>query len=148
MFHLKLLLLFIFLPHFHPAGQGENFGLAIIVNANNTTSEMSKSEVKLIYLRKIKKRWPGINKNIIPVDRKDLPETKKIFLSKLLNMTEQDMNRYFTEREYMNAEMPPVTLSSDAEIIEYVANNIGAIGYVHTGSLNVENKTKVKVVFP
>ena len=148
MYSLKVLLFIAFLPLFHLSGQGENYGLSIIVNVNNTTAEMSKSEVKLTYLRKIKKRWSGINKNIIPVDRKDLCESKKIFLSKLLNMTEQDMNRYFTEREYMNAEMPPVVLSSDAEIIEYVANNIGAIGYVHSGSLNAENRVKVKVVYP
>ncbi len=136
-----------FLPLLFFSGQNDKIELALIVNKNNTINTMTKSEVKLTYLRKLNKRWPGINKNIIPVDRKDISETKKIFLSKLLNMTEQDLNRYFTEREYMNAEMPPIVFNNDAEIIEYVANNIGAIGYVNMNSLNSEDKLKVKIVF-
>ena len=47
----------------------------------------------------------------------------------------------------MNAEMPPIVFNNDAEIIEYVANNIGAIGYVNMNSLNSEDKLKVKIVF-
>ena len=148
MFSMRVLLTILMLHFISPAGQGENNGIVIIVNSNNTTASLSKSEVKLTYLRKVRKRWPEINKNIVPVDRKDMSESKKIFLSKLLNMTEQDMNRYFTEREYMNAEMPPLSFSSDAEIIDYVANNIGAIGYVMGSSITGENKGKIKIIYP
>ncbi len=144
----KLLFLMYLLPFGHLTSQDDNAGVVVIVNATNVTAALTKSEVKLIYLRKINKRWPGINKNIIPVDRKGMPETKKVFLSKLLNMSEQDMNRYFTEREYMNAELPPQTFANDAEIIDFVADNIGAIGYVNLSSINAENKLKVKIVYP
>ena len=144
----KLFLLLYFLPFGHFVGQEDNAGVVIIVNAANGTPALTQSEVKLTYLRKINKRWPGINKNILPVDRKGMPEIKKVFLSKLLNMTEQDMNRYFTEREYMNAEAPPQTFATDAEIIDFVGENIGAIGYVHASSINMENKAKVRVVYP
>jgi len=44
--------------------------LAIIVNKDNPVASMSAGEVKLYWLRKIKSRWPAINKNIRPVDRK------------------------------------------------------------------------------
>jgi ABC-type phosphate transport system substrate-binding protein len=130
------------------AEQENYYGLAVIINSKNPTTSMTKSEVKLTYLRKINKRWPGINKNIVPVERRDMSETKKIFLSKLINMSEQDVARYFTEREYMNAEMPPIAFATDAEIINYVANNIGAIGYINTSSLSEESRAKIKIVFP
>ncbi len=146
---IKLFLFILLLPFVNPpTGQDDTMGLVVIVNSANNTAALTKSEVKLTYLRKINKRWPGINKNIVPVDRRDMPETKKLFLAKLLNMSSQDMTRYFTEREYMNAEMPPVTFSSDAEIIDYVGENVGAIGYVNVNSINGDNKSKVRVVYP
>jgi len=122
--------------------------LVVIVNAENTTGILSPSEVKLIYLRKITRRWSGIKKNIIPVDRKGSPETRRIFLNKILGMTEDDLDRYYAEREYQNAEMPPVEVASDAEMIEFVSTNIGAIGYVSSSSLSAQVKASIKIVFP
>ncbi len=130
------------------AGREKEYGFVVIINPKNPVKSMTKSEVKLTYLRKINKRWPGINKNIVPVDRKDMPDFKRNFLSDLINMSAQDMSRYFTERQYMNAEMPPITFGTDEEIVDYVANNIGAIGYISIGSLTESTRNKVKVVFP
>ena len=48
----------------------QNLDVAIIVNKENTVDKLSAGEVKLYWLRKIKKRWPDLNKNIKPVDRK------------------------------------------------------------------------------
>ena len=98
--------------------------LVVIVNAENTTGVMSQSEVKLIYLRKITRRWNGIKKNIIPVDRKGSPETKRLFINKILGMTEDDLDRYYAEREYQNAEMPPVEVAP-AAIHATVARHMG-----------------------
>jgi len=123
-------------------------GLVVIVNADNTTGTLTQSEVKLIYLSKISRRWSNIKKNIVPVDRKDLPEIKEQFLNNILGMTEDELDRYYTERGYQNEELPPVTLSSDVEVIDFVSKNIGAIGYVNVGSLTKENSNKIKIVYP
>lgn len=119
--------------------------LAVIVNADNPVATMTASQVKLTYLRKINKRWKELNKNIIPLDRKTDNEIRKSFLKEVLQMTSDDYSRYFTEREYANAEAPPVKLSSDDEIIEYVENNIGAIGFVSKSAIKAGGK--VKIVF-
>lgn len=128
--------------------QTSNNGLAVIVNSENTTNVLSQSEVKLIYLRKITKRWSSIHKNIVPVDRKGMPEAKKVFLDKILGMSEDDLERYYAEREYQYAEMPPVEVASDAEVIEFVSKNIGAIGYVSASSVSAENNPNIKVIYP
>jgi ABC-type phosphate transport system substrate-binding protein len=117
--------------------------LAIIVNAENPVTTMTASQVKLTYLRKINKRWKELNKNIMPVDRKSDNEVRKAFLKEIVQLSSDEMARYFTEREYQNAEAPPVKLSSDEEIIEYVENNIGAIGFVSKSSVKSSNKVKV-----
>ena len=122
--------------------------LVVIVNSDNTTKPLTPSEVKLIYLRKITRRWSGINKNIVPVDRKDSPEIKELFLNTILGMSDDELDRYYTERGYQNEELPPVTLASDAEVIGFVSKNIGAIGYVSSSSLNKDNSVKIKIVYP
>ena len=128
-----------FAPNTH-SGNGE---MAVIINAENPVTTMTNSQVKLIYLRKINKRWKELNKNIVPVDRKGDSEIRKSFLKEILQMTNDEMTRYFTEREYQNAEAPPVKLTTDNEIVEYVENNIGAIGFVNKNSIKAGSKVKI-----
>ena len=116
----------------------------VIVNEANPVQNMTASQVKIIYLRKINKRWKEINKNIVPVDRKGDPDVRKTFLKDILDLTSDDFSRYFTEREYQNAEPPPIKVASDIEAIEYVESNVGAIAYVSKASIV---SAKVKVVF-
>lgn len=117
--------------------------LVIIINASNPVAVMTASQVKLTYLRKINKRWKEINKNIVPIDRKSDNEIRKSFMKEVLQMSSDEMSRYFTEREYQNAEAPPIKLTSDDDIIDYVSNNIGAIAFVSKSSLKGDNKVKV-----
>jgi len=119
--------------------------LAVIINVDNPVATMTASQVKLTYLRKINKRWKELNKNIVPIDRKTDTESRKGFLKEVLQMTSDDFSRYFTEREYQNAEAPPVKFASDDEMIDYVENNIGAIGFVSKSA--IKPGSKVKIVF-
>jgi ABC-type phosphate transport system substrate-binding protein len=117
--------------------------LVVIVNNANPVAAMTASQVKLTYLRKINKRWKELNKNIVPLDRKSDNEARKMFMKDVLQMSSDEVVRYFTEREYQNAEAPPVKFASDDEIIEYVENNVGAIAYVSKSSIKADSKVKV-----
>jgi ABC-type phosphate transport system substrate-binding protein len=59
----------ILFPSLCPVPKVSEGNLVIIVNKDNPISALSASEAKLYYLRKLKNRWPGINKNIRPVTR-------------------------------------------------------------------------------
>lgn len=142
-----IILLLILFPFFLSVSWKDNSSLVVIVNSNNSTDKLTKSEVKLIYLRKITKRWNGINKNIIPIDRKDSPEIRKDFLNTVLGMSEDEVERYFTEQTYKYEDLPPLQLASDAEVIDFVSKNIGAIGYVNVNSISSDNSA-VKVIYP
>jgi len=119
---------------------------AVIINSENTVKNLSVSEVKLYYLRKLKKRWTEINKNIRPVDRKKACPERDAFYSAVLNMTAVEVETYFTNRQLQNAERPPDKFSSDAEVIDFVSSEAGAIGYVNLKSLSAENQNKVRIV--
>jgi hypothetical protein len=133
--------LFIALTAFAPAPE-----IAVILNKENTIEKLSIGEAKLYWLRKIKKRWPDINKNIKPVDRKSGNPEQDAFYSKVLGMSAADVETYFSQRQYEAAEKPQDKFSTDAAIIDFVSEEAGAIGFVNTASLSAEAKAKVKVV--
>lgn len=133
--------LFVILTAFAPATE-----IAIIVNKENTIEKLTVGEAKLYWLRKIKKRWPDINKNIKPVDRKSGNAEQEAFYAKVLGMSATDVETYFSQRQYEAAEKPQDKFSSDAAIIDFVAEEAGAIGFVNSASLTAEAKSKVKIV--
>ena len=125
--------------------------VAVIISNDNPIAfkdnpSLSVSEVKSYFLRKIKKRWSETNKTILPVDRKKSCPEQNIFYSKVLKMSISEVENYFLEKQYQNGETLPESFSSDKEIIDFVGDEIGAIGYVNVNSLTTEAKTKVKVV--
>lgn len=121
-------------------------GISIIVHKDNPIDKLSAGEAKLYWLRKIKKRWPGTNKNILPADRKSKCTERDAFYLKVLNMNADDVEAYFSNRQYQNAEKPQDKFSSDSDVIDFVSKEIGAIGFVSTSSLSSADKEKVKVV--
>ncbi len=121
-------------------------GISIIVHKDNPISKLTAGEIKLYWLRKIKKRWPDTNKNILPADRKSKCAERDAFYSKVLNMNADDVEAYFSNRQYQNAEKPQDKFSSDSEIIDFVSKEVGAIGFVNTSSLSAVDKEKIKVV--
>lgn len=118
----------------------------IIANKDNPITVLTASEVKLYYLRKIKKRWPGINKNIRPADRKKKCAERDSFYS-MLGMTDSQVEQYFMNKQLQNAERPPDKFSTEDELIDFVADEIGAIGYIKASSVTPEVLAKVKIVF-
>ncbi len=135
-------LLFVMLTAFAPAATE----VAVIVSKENSVDKLTAGEVKLYWLRKIKKRWPDLNKNIKPVDRKTKCAEQDAFYSKVLGMSASDVETYFTQKQYESAEKPQDKFPSDASIIDFVAEEAGAIGFVNIASLSAEAKAKVKVV--
>ena len=124
-----------------------NNTIAIIVNASNPIEKMTPTVVRIYWLRTGKKRWPGINKNIKPVNRKTKCKEKETFLSKILEMKDDDVESYFTAKQYQYAEVPPEKFLTDAEIIDYVSNEEGAIAFVNAGSVEVAKNSRVKIVY-
>jgi hypothetical protein len=140
--HIFLPMIFVVLSAFAPAPAE----IAIIVNKGNTVDKLTVGEVKLYWLRKIKKRWPDINKNIKPADRNAKVSEQDTFYSKVLGMSASDVETYFTQKQYDSAEKPQDKFASDAAMIDFVGEEAGAIGFVNAGSLTPEAKAKVKVV--
>lgn len=57
------------------------------------------------------------------------------FLQRYLNLDDDKYTAYWTVRRFIGKGMPPKELSSAAEVIEFVQNTPGAIGYIDESEL-------------
>lgn len=120
--------------------------IVIIVNKDNPVTTLTASEVKLYYLRRIKKRWPEINKNIRPADRKKKCNERDAMYS-ILGLSDTQIEQYFVNKQLQNAERPPDKFATESEMITFVAEEIGAIGYIKASAVTPDVLAKVKIVF-
>jgi hypothetical protein len=77
------------------------------------------------------------------VDRKSACEEQGAFYKKVLAMAGNEVENYFAQKQYENSEKPQDKFASDAQIIDFVSEEQGAIGYV---SSSADGLSKVKVV--
>ncbi len=119
--------------------------IAIIVNASNPVNTMGPEYVKNFWLRRFVRRWKENNKGILPVDRRLRCAEQEIFYTHVLGMPIKSVESYLAARQYQNGDNPPEKFNSDAEIINYVGTEAGAIGYVSASSIN-ENDKNIKIV--
>jgi ABC-type phosphate transport system substrate-binding protein len=120
--------------------------IVVIVHKDNPVGTLSAGEVKLYYTRKIKKRWPELNKNIRPADRKSKCAERDTFYSAVLGMKDNEVEEYFINKQLQNAERPQDKFASEADLINFVAEEPGAIGYIKASSLTSEVKARVKII--
>ena len=120
--------------------------IAIIIHKDNPVAALTAAEVKLYWLRKVKKRWPDINKNIKPGDYKNKNGAQDTFYGTVLKMTGSDVDTYFIQKSYESAEKAQDKVASDADMVNFVANEPGSIGYIDAAALTAADKNRVKVV--
>jgi|GEM_PF-883012 len=120
-----------------------NIEIAIIVNSGNPVDRMNNELVKSFWLRRFVKRWKEINKSISPVDRKNKCAEQDIFYVSILGLPPDAVEAYLSARQYQNGDSPIHKFMSDADIIEYVSSEPGAIGYVNVASLSKGSGVKV-----
>jgi hypothetical protein len=119
--------------------------IAVIVNANNPANKMGTEFAKNYWLRRFVKRWKETNKGILPADRKGKGPEQDLFYTHVLGLPAAAVESYLTARQYQTGDNPPQKFATDAEMIAYVASEVGAIGYVNASSISGDEKS-VKVV--
>jgi ABC-type phosphate transport system substrate-binding protein len=130
---------------FSPHPVATKVEIAIIINAGNPVNKLSVDFVKNYWLRRFIKRWKETNKGILPVDHKVKSAEQDLFYKSVLGLPPDAVESYLSARQYQSGDNPPQKFASDADVINYVGNEIGAIGYVSAASV-AENDKNVKVI--
>jgi len=116
--------------------------VAVIVNASNGNA-LADSEISRAFLGKLKSYGDG--SGITPVNLKVGNDTRTAFEKNVLKKSSSQVKAYWSKLVFSGKGKPPKELGSDADVVNFVAGNPGAIGYVDAGSVN--DKVKVIMTF-
>lgn len=111
--------------------------IVLVANKANTLDELKQSQLVRIYLRKTKRFTNG--DHVIPVDLQ-AGDTRDLFYKEMIRRTERQLKYYWSRMMFSGNTRPPKKLLSDTAVINFVANNVSALGYVRAESVTDDVK--------
>lgn len=115
----------------------------VVVNASAGVSEISAAELSKIFQKKAGKLPSG--ESAKPVDQEKDAAVREAFSKAVHGRSAGQIESYWQQQIFSGKDVPPEKKSTDAEVIEWVKANPGAIGYVSAGT-SVAGVKVVKVV--
>lgn len=76
---------------------------------------------------------------VVPVNMKPGNLSRTTFLKHYLRQDEDKYSAYWTVRRFIGKGIPPIEVSSDTEMVEYIRTTPGAIGYIDTEKTPLPN---------
>lgn len=119
--------------------------LAIIVNANNPSGEITIEQAASIFLGK-SRRLPDGTK-VIPIDQLEGEKPRAEFYDKVVQKSPSQLNSYWSRQIFTGKGQPPFAVTGDSEVLEFIASNPNMIGYVDLGAVEkAQNVGDIKVL--
>ena len=100
----------------------------VIVNQDNPVTALTKNEVSNVFLKKNTK-WDN-NVAILLVDLTDSSDAREAFSKAIHERKASAIKAYWQGQIFSGRNIPPVEKKSDREVLEFVQDNPGAIGYI------------------
>ena len=100
----------------------------VIVNAANPIMSMTDADVAKIFLKR-KLRWAN-GRAVVPVDQQSDAPARVSFSIEILRKKPSAVDNYWQQQIFSARELPPIEKTSDRGVVEFIAANPDAIGYV------------------
>lgn len=114
-----------------PVQSQETAAPQVIVNASNSVSSLPRERIADLFLKKVS-NWAD-DTPVLSVDQSLSSPLRGRFSQEILSRPISAVQKYWEERIFSGRGKPPPVKLSDDEVIEFVAANPGAIGYVSEG---------------
>jgi ABC-type phosphate transport system substrate-binding protein len=114
------------------ATPAQRTGFAVIVNAANPVTSLTREQVSRYFLRK-SRSWPAGG----PVEPVDLPESSPVrdaFSRAVHGRSVTAVKTYWQQQIFSARSTPPTEMRGDGDVVAHVRANPGAIGYVAAGA--------------
>ncbi|MDY0091276.1 MAG: substrate-binding domain-containing protein [Candidatus Vecturithrix sp.] len=115
--------------------------MLIIAHQNTSETTISQKEIQEIFLGK-RVQWKD-NTAIHPATLKE-PKLHETFLKQYVKKTPSQWIAHWKRMVFTGSGAPPQQFATKEELLEYVANTSGAIGYVDAAT-SIENVTILKI---
>lgn len=117
-------------------------GVAVIVNAKSSLSSANQTEVVNLFLNK---STSVQGERLVPVDQAKGQSARTVFYETVVNKNESQLKAYWSRLIFTGKGLPPVEVGNDKMVLERVASDPNAIGYV--SSDKVTSSVKVLATF-
>jgi ABC-type phosphate transport system substrate-binding protein len=114
--------------------------LKLVVNPSNPVSSVTRDQASRIFLKK-SSTWDN-GQRMMPVDLDESSPVRAKFSQIILGKDLAAVSSYWQRQIFSGGGTPPPTKGSDAEVLAYVRDNPGAVGYVSATA----DTTGVKVI--
>jgi len=114
-------------------------GISVIVSPDNETSSMSKEEVARLFLKKSKSFKSG--EKAEPFDQGKGNDARISFYKNVVGKGPSQLMAYWSRMIFTGKGTPPKELDDNENVINFVSNNINAIGYIDASF--VDSRVKV-----
>ena len=104
----------------------------VVVNDANPTSSMTKANVARLFLKKTSKWDTGLK--VQPVDQSPSRSVRDSFTKAVHGKKVSAIKAYWQKMIFSGKATPPSELDSDSNVLTYVRDNSGGIGYVSAGA--------------
>lgn len=121
-----------------------NAGVAVITHTGVKEIGLSKEKLADIYLGKIKNYSNGIKIQAVDLPSSDAAHQK--FYQDVVKKSDSEVNRYWSKLKFTGKGKPPVQFDDPRDVVKWVSNNEGAIGYIDGKYLN--KSVKVVLILP
>ncbi len=138
MARLKITLLVILLQLLAIDGLAAEQDLVVVVNINNPTSKMSKSQVIDLFMGRYI-AFPNGEK-ATPIDLIDDNHLKSFFYQNLVGMSLARVNAYWSRVKFTGRVKPSVKVPSEAGLIQHMHLSPLSIGYMERKNLTKQLK--------
>jgi ABC-type phosphate transport system substrate-binding protein len=123
-----------------PPAAGSEQPVAIIVNQSNPVENFSYDDLRKIFLGE-RSHWPNGRRITLVMLDPSHPERKAV-LRDIYGMSEKDFNNHFIQGVFSGAVfVSPKNLATPPDVLKFVFNVPGAIGYVRAS--DVDSTVKV-----
>ncbi len=115
-----------------PAGAQDASAYKLIVNASNPVTQISRLKVGEIFLKKMP-RWPD-GHPVAPVEPSGKSPIRQRFSLEVYGKPVIAISAYWQQMIFGGKGVPPPERPSDADVVAFVRDTPGAIGYVWSGA--------------
>jgi ABC-type phosphate transport system substrate-binding protein len=108
-------------------------GFVVVVHASLGGTNIRRADLAAVFLKKVS-RW-GSGGPAVPVDQSGTATVRKAFCEVVLRQPVAEVVQYWQKQMFASSPLrPPPVKRSDADVIAFVAQTPGAVGYVSPGT--------------
>jgi ABC-type phosphate transport system substrate-binding protein len=114
----------------------------VVAHPSVEASSVSRADLGRMFLR-FQTEWPG-GGHVRPVDQAKSSAVRESFSREVLGRTLSALEQFWTQSIFSGRAVPPVEKRTDSEVLAYVRDTPGAVGYV-SAAASAEGVKKLAV---